>query len=74
MPSRKSNNVGFPVEFLSKSQAMAYTNRLTENKFNEEILPYVHVYKGGKGGIYYLPELRKVVMNYIEILPKQNLL
>lgn len=73
MPSKKAHIEGFQVEFLSKAQAMAYTNRLTEKKFNEEILPYVHVYRGGKGGVYYLPELRKVVMNYIEIIPIKTL-
>ena len=50
-------------EFLTKSQAMAYTLRLTEEKFNEDIEPYVNIYQGGKGGCYYLPELRKRMLS-----------
>lgn len=73
MPSRKAKYEGFEPEFLKKNQAMAYTCRDTEEKFNKEILPYVHVYRGGKGGIYYVPELRAVVMRYIEIAPIKTL-
>lgn len=56
-------------EFLTKAQAMAYTLRLTEEKFNEEIAPYVHTYRGGHGGCYYLPELRKRMLELVEIQP-----
>lgn len=73
MPSRKAIFDGFETEFLTKSQAMAYTRRLTEKIFDEEILPYVHIYKGGKGGVFYLPELRKVVMRYIQISPLKTI-
>lgn len=54
-------------EFLTKPQAMAYTNRLTEEKFNEDIEPYVNIYHGGKGGCYFLPELRERMLNLLAI-------
>ena len=70
MASRKADFDGLRVqEFLTKRQAMAYTQRLSEKTFNEEILPYVHVYRGGKGGCYYVPELRKCVLSQVEIKP-----
>lgn len=39
MARRKADFDGFDPEFLTKSQAMAYTHRLTEETFNEEIMP-----------------------------------
>ena len=55
-------------EFLTKGQAMAYTLR-SEEKFNEEIRPYVHIYRAGHGGCYFLPELRKRMLDLVEISP-----
>lgn len=70
MARRKADFDGLLVqEFLTKSQAMAYTLRLTEETFNEEIMPYVHVYQGGKGGVYYVPELRKRMLDLVELQP-----
>ena len=70
MARRKADFDGLLVqEFLTKSQAMAYTLRLTEETFNEEIMPYVHVYRGAKGGVYYVPELRKRMLDLVELQP-----
>ena len=69
MSNRKANADGLLVQdFLTKVQAMAYTLR-GEVKFNEEIAPYVHVYRAGKGGAYYIPELRKRMLELVEIAP-----
>ena len=50
---------------------MAYTQRLTEEKFDEDIKRRVHIYRGGKGGCYYVPELRNVMLSFVEIEPKE---
>lgn len=72
MASRKADFDGLLVQdFLTKAQAMAYTLRLSEDKFNTEIAPYVHVYRAGKGGCYYLPELRKRMLDMVEIIPSR---
>lgn len=72
MASRKADFETLMVqEFLTKAQAMAYTLRKTEIKFNEEIAPYVHVYRGGNGGCYYLPELRKRMLDLVEMKPQR---
>lgn len=74
MASKKADFDGLMVqEFLTKAQAMAYTCRKTEATFNEDILPYVHVYRGGKGGVYYVPELRKVMLSNVQIKPIKNI-
>ena len=70
MSSRKADFDGLLVqEFLTKGQAMAYTQRKTERVFDDEIGRYVHVYRGGKGGCYYLPELRKRMLELVEMEP-----
>lgn len=69
MARRKANFDGFEPDFLTKAQAMAYTHRLTEETFNEEILPHVHVYRGGKGGIYAKIELKNRILEMVEIRP-----
>ena len=70
MASKKADFEGLRCqEFLTKRQAMAYTLRKTEKTFDEEILPYVHVYRGGKGGCFYVPELRKRMLSQVEIKP-----
>ena len=72
MASKKADFQGLMVqEFLTKPQAMAYTLRKTEAKFDEEIAPYVHVYHGGRNGCYYLPELRRRMLSMVEIKPRQ---
>jgi len=72
MARTKADFEGLKVqEFLTKAQAMAYTLRLTEEKFNEEIFPFVHVYKAGKGGAYYVPELRKRMLELEVLSPAQ---
>ena len=66
---RKPDFEGLQVqEFLTKQMAMAYTLR-SEEKFDEDIKPFVHIYRGGKGGCYYLPELRSRMLSLIEIKP-----
>ena len=70
MARRKADFDGLQVqEFLTKAEAMAYTLRLTEEKFNEEIMPYVHVYQGGQGGCYYVQELRKRMLSLVVLKP-----
>lgn len=70
MARRKADYESLMVqEFLSKSQAMAYTNT-TEDQFKEWIEPYVHVYRSKyKAGDYFLPELRKRKLELAEIVP-----
>lgn len=70
MASTKADFEGLRCqEFLTKGQAMAYTQRKTEAKFDEEIAPWCHVYRGGKGGAYYVPELRNRMLDMVEIAP-----
>lgn len=71
MPSKKANKDGFVAQFLDKAQAMAYTHRLSERKFDEEIAPRVHAYRGGKGFLYDIDELYTVIKSMVEIKPIQ---
>ena len=58
-------------EFLSKAQAMAYTNT-TEDEFKKWIAPYCHVYRSKhRSGDYYLPELRRRKLDLVEVEPTQ---
>lgn len=72
MARRKPDYDGLLVqEFLSKAQAMAYTNT-TEKEFKEWIAPWCHVYRSKhKSGDYFLPELRKRKLDLVEIEPTQ---
>ena len=74
MARRKADYDGLMVqEFLSKAQAMAYTNYPDADKFDEEIGRYCHVYRNGDGrskGDYYLPELRKRKLELVEMDPR----
>ena len=74
MARRKADYESLMVqEFLSKSQAMAYTNT-TDEQFKEWIQPYVHVYRSKyKAGDYFLPELRKRKLEMVEIEPTMQL-
>ena len=73
MASKKADYEGLMVqEFLSKAQAMAYTNYLDEKKFDEEVRPYLHVYRNGdkrSKGDYFLPELRQWKLDHVEMNP-----
>ena len=73
MARRKADYDGLMVqEFLSKAQAMAYTNYLDEKKFDEEVRPYMHVYRNGdkrSKGDYFLPELRLWKLDHVEMNP-----
>ena len=73
MARKKPDYDGLLVqEFLSKAQAMAYTNYLDEKKFDEEVRPALHVYRNGdkrSKGDYFLPELRKWKLNHVEMYP-----
>ena len=73
MARRKADYDGLMVqEFLSKAQAMAYTNYPDEKKFDEEVRPYMHVYRNGdrrSKGDYFLLELRKRKLELVEIEP-----
>jgi len=73
MARRKADYESLMVqEFLSKSQAMAYTNT-TEDQFKEWIQSYVHVYRSKyKAGDYFLPELRKRKLELAEIFPTEQ--
>lgn len=70
MARRKADYDSLMVqEFLSKSQAMAYTNT-TEEQFNELIMPYVHAYRCKfRAGDYFIPELRKRKLELVEMNP-----
>ena len=73
MARRKADYDGLMVqEFLSKAQAMAYTNFRTEEEFNKWIRPAVHVYRNGDSrskGDYFLPELRKRKLELVMMNP-----
>ena len=71
MASKKADYESLMVqEFLSKAQAMAYTNFKTEESFDEMIAPWCHVYRNSDGrseGDYFLPELRKRKLDLVAI-------
>ena len=73
MASKKADYDGLMVqEFLSKAQAMAYTNFRVEDEFDLQIGRYCHVYRNSDSrskGDYYLPELRKRKLELVEIRP-----
>ena len=73
MASKKADYDGLMVqEFLSKAQAMAYTNFCVEEKFDEWIGKYCHVYRNSDSrskGDYFLPELRKRKLELVEMNP-----
>ena len=73
MSSKKADYEGLMVqEFLSKAQAMAYTNFRVEPEFDEWIGRYCHVYRNSDSrskGDYFLPELRKRKLELVEINP-----
>ena len=73
MASKKADYDGLMVqEFLSKAQAMAYTNFKVESEFDEWIGRYCHVYRNSDSrskGDYYLPELRKRKLELVEMTP-----
>ena len=73
MASKKADYEGLMVqEFLSKAQAMAYTNFRVEPEFDEWIGRYCHVYRNSDSrskGDYFLPELRKRKLELVEIEP-----
>ena len=73
MASKKADYDGLLVqEFLSKAQAMAYTNFKSEEAFDEMIAPWCHVYRNSDGrseGDYFLPELRNRKLELAVIYP-----
>lgn len=73
MANKKADYDGLMVqEFLSKAQAMAYTNFKVEREFDLQIGRYCHVYRNSDSrskGDYYLPELRKRKLELVEIRP-----
>ena len=77
MASKKADFEGLMVqEFLTKAQAMAYTNMLTEDAFDAKILPYVHTYQNSDGrgkGDFYLPELRKRKLQLVVLEPTMQM-
>lgn len=77
MASKKADYDGLMVqEFVTKAQAMAYTNMLTEAAFNEKILPYVHTYQNSDGrgkGDFFIPELRKRKLQLVVAEPTKQM-
>lgn len=73
MASKKADYDGLMVqEFLSKAQAMAYTNFKVESKFDMYIGRYCHVYRNSDSkskGDYFIPELRKRKLELAEMEP-----
>lgn len=73
MASKKADYEGLMVqEFLSKAQAMAYTNFRVESEFDKHIGAYCHIYRNSDSrskGDYYLPELRKRKLAMVEVEP-----
>lgn len=77
MASKKADYEGLMVqEFVTKAQAMAYTNMLTEAAFDEKILPYVHTYQNSDGrgkGDFFIPELRKRKLQMVVAEPTKQM-
>ena len=77
MASKKADYDGLMVqEFVTKAQAMAYTNMLTEAAFDEKILPYVHTYQNSDGrgkGDFFIPELRKRKLQLVVVEPTKQM-
>ena len=77
MASKKADYDGLMVqEFVTKAQAMAYTNMLTEAAFDEKILPYVHTYQNSDGrgkGDFFIPELRKRTLQLVVAEPTKQM-
>lgn len=75
MASRKADYDTLMVqEFLSKEQAMAYTNYRNEAAFDRDIRPYCHIYCNSNShsqGDYYLPELRKRKLQLVAMYPQE---
>ena len=70
MSGRRPDFDGLKVqEFLTKAQAMAYTMHKSEESFDTYIRPYVHQYRGGQCMLFYVPELRKRMLQMVEIAP-----
>ena len=70
MSGRRPDFDGLKVqEFLTKAQAMAYTMHKSEESFDTYIRPYVHQYRGGNCMLFYVPELRKRMLQMVEIAP-----
>ena len=73
MASKKADYDGLMVqEFLSKAQAMAYTNFKVESEFDLHIGRYCHVYRNSDSrskGDYFLPELRKRKLELVDMEP-----
>lgn len=77
MASKKADYDGLMVqEFVTKAQAMAYTNMQTEPAFDELILPYVHTYRNSDGrgkGDFFIPELRKRKLQLVVAEPTKQM-
>lgn len=77
MASKKADYERLMVqEFVTKAQAMAYTNMLTEAAFDEKILPYVHTYQNSDGrgkGDFFIPELRKRKLQLVVAEPTKQM-
>ena len=77
MASKKADYDGLMVqEFVTKAQAMAYTNMLTEAAFDEKILPYVHTYQNSDGrgkGDFFIHELRKRKLQLVVAEPTKQM-
>ena len=77
MASKKADYDGLMVqEFVTKAQAMAYTNMLTEAAFDEKILPYVHTYQNSDGrgkGDFFIQELRKRKLQLVVAEPTKQM-
>lgn len=56
------------LDYLDKAQAMAYVHRC-EQKFDEEIAPWCHKYRGGKGFLYKKAELAARQESLVEATP-----
>lgn len=62
MPRVKAYEAGLhELRWLTKPQAMTYTNRLTEEVFEKEIAVKVNRYRGGKGFLYDKRQLDRVI-------------
>lgn len=56
------------LRWLDKSQAMAYTHRKTEAKFDEDFRGKLSIYAGGHGQLFDKQQIDRVIQrNFVEI-------
>ena len=73
MASKKAKPITIgDKDYLTKSEAMAYTNRLSEATFDRDIAPYVHAVDSSKEMLYSNRELAAAIEEHIVFVPTKQ--